>query len=1034
MNDPGNNGGPAFLDKLSQKAKAAYEKSSLFLKKGWKRTKEDFYPKAVVSSKKGYQTTKHYTAKGWASVKAFLQFLSAKTMVFLTAAWKQTKKLGKITGQGIRNLSKKTLAGLSAIGVALKTKWANLRQKMNERKAAKADVSTASEKEGESSTTSSSPFERFLFGANVTYNVVRNLVIFLFVFLIIGGAFAGGAGLGLFASLVSSEEPPTHEEMELAIGNLDQTSSMYYASGEIISDFRSDLKRTNIPLSDVSENVINGLIATEDEYFWEHEGMVPKAVLRAAIQQIAGSSVTSGGSTLTQQLVKQQLLSSEVTFERKANEILIALRLENHFTKEEILEAYLNVSPFGRNSLGQNIAGVQEAATGIFGVNASELNIPQAAFIAGLPQNPITYSPYTNAGEIKEDQSAGMDRKNEVLLRMFREGYITEEEYASAREYDLTQDFITRQDSEQNTNSFAYDAIEKQAVDIIMEMLYTADGYTREEINANQDLYTQYYERANDDMRLNGYKVYSTLDKSIHEDFEQIATEHGPNLGQTKPAPDVLDAETGEYVTPMEEDPETGEMVPKMVDIQVGSSLIDNATGQIIAFVGGTDYMDNMLNHALDVERQPGSTIKPLLVYAPAIDSGLITPASMVSDDRLFVPSGGTGVHEITNVGEVYSGENVPVRKALSESMNIPTTRIYNELLKHVSPAEYLPGLGLGPDVIHPNEYKNPSLALGGTGYAEQNEDGTYNWWFGPTNVEMTSAFSTLGNGGKHADPYLIDRIENRSGEVIYQHENSSTEVFSPQASYLTVDILREVMETTARGTEDQLNFSADFAGKTGTTDDREDVWFIGMTPNITLSSWMGYDVDKISLSNQNGQSPSTRNRGFWARLMNSVYENNPTLVGADKTFVQPEGIVTENVLAETGMKSGTVTVPDGAAEAAQQSAEQYAKFEEKENNTSLSNWVKPGTKIPISGETKQELFIEGKVPGATTYNFLIGSPAHIQNAFWKSKTNSDDSAKKETEKKTAEAKKSDEEKKKKEEAEKKKAAAEAKKKENADG
>lgn len=1025
MNDPGNNGGPAFLDKISQKAKTAYEKSVLFLKKSWKRTKEDFYPKAVASSKKSYQASRHYAAKGWSSTKSFLQFLSAKTMVFLTAAWKQTKKLGKITGRGMRNLSKKILIGFSTIGAALKTKWSNLHQKMQERKAEKAVASVNASEKGEENSTTTSPFEKFMFGVNITYNVVRNLVIILFVFLIIGGAFVGGTGLGLFASLVSSEEPPTHEEMELAIGNLEQTSSMYYASGEIISDFRSDLKRTNIPLSEVSENVLNGLIATEDEYFWEHEGVVPKAVLRAAIQQLAGSSVTSGGSTITQQLVKQQLLSSEVTFERKANEILIALRLENHFTKEEILEAYLNVSPFGRNSLGQNIAGVQEAATGIFGVDASDLNIPQSAFIAGLPQNPITYSPYTNAGVIKEDQTAGMNRKNEVLLRMFREGYITEEEYANAREYDLTQDFITRQDSEQDTNSFAYDAIEKQTVEIIMEMLFTADGYTREDIEADKDLSTQYRERANDDMRLNGYKVYSTLDKSIHESFEQIATEHGPKLGQTKQAPDVLDAETGEYVTPMEKDPETGEMVPKMVEIQVGSSLIDNATGRIIGFVGGTDYMDNMLNHALDVERQPGSTIKPLLVYAPAIDSGLITPASMVSDARLFVPDGATGVHEITNVGEVFSGKNVPVRQALSESMNIPTTRIYRELLKHVSPAEYLPGMGLGPNAIHPGEYKNLSLALGGTGHAEQNEDGTYNWWFGPTNIEMTSAFSTLGNGGKHADPYLIDRIEDRNGDVLYQHETNTTEVFSPQASYLTVDILREVMGTTAKGTEEQLNFSADIAGKTGTTDDREDVWFIGMTPNVTLSSWMGYDVDKISLSNENGQSPSARNRGFWARLMNSVYENNPTLVGADKTFVQPEGIVKENVLAETGMKSGTVTVPDGAAEAAQQSAEQYANFEEKENNTSLNSWVKPGTKIPISGETKEELFIEGKVPSATTYNFLIGSPAHIQNSFWKSKTNSDDSAKKEAEKKKAEAKKADEEKKKK---------AEAKKKENADG
>lgn len=1022
MKEPGNNGEPSILDKISKTAKTSYEKSVFFLKKSWQKAKDDFYPKAASATKKGYDTSKfytkksyqtgkrytikgyqtskhytkegyqaskHYSKKGWASFKTFLQHLSAKTAVFLSAAGKKLKQWGRSFSQSVQKIAKRAAVALAALGAALKVKWANLRQKWQDREAKKA-ASSAGNKSGEN-TTQASLFERVTFSLNVTYNVSKNLMLILFVFLVIGGAFVGGAGLGFFASLVSGEEPPTYEEMEVAIGNLEQTSTMYYAGGETISDFRSDLKRTNVPLSDISQHVIDGLIATEDEYFWEHEGVVPKAVLRAAIQQLIGASETSGGSTITQQLVKQQILSSEVTFERKANEILIALRLENYFSKEEILEAYLNVSPFGRNSLGQNIAGVQEAATGIFGVDASELTIPQAAFVAGLPQNPITYSPYTNAGEIKEDQSAGMDRKNEVLLRMFREGYITEDEYTSAREYDLTQDFITRQDSEQNTNSFAYDAIEKEALNIVMENLYTTDGYTKEEIDANQELYTQYQERANDDLRFNGYKVYSTLDKAIHQDFKQIASEHGPNLGQTKPAPPVYDAESESYVQPMEEDPETGEMVPQMVEIQVGSSLIDNATGRIIAFVGGTNYMENMLNHGLDVERQPGSTIKPLLVYAPGFEAGLITPASMVSDSRLFVPSGGSGSHEITNVGQVYSGENVPVRQALSESMNIPTTRIYMELLEQTSPAEYLPAMGLGPDVIHPDEYNNPSLALGGTGYSEQNEDGTYDWWFGPTVLEMTSAFSTLGNNGKHAEPFLIDRIETRNGEVLYQNESTATEVFSPEASYLTVDILREVMETTARGTEEQLNFSADIAGKTGTTDAREDVWFIGMTPNVTLSSWMGYDVDKISLSDENGQSPSTRNRGFWARLMNAVHENNPTLVGTDKTFVQPEGIVTENVLAETGMKSGTVTVPEGAPEAAQQSAEQFAQFEERRNSTSMSSWVKEGTEIPISGETKQEIFAKDKVPGETTYDFLIGGPAYVQNSFWKAKAQSEE-------------------------------------------
>ncbi|MER2040158.1 transglycosylase domain-containing protein [Desemzia incerta] len=843
-------------------------------------------------------------------------------------------------------------------------------------------------------------FSKFLFGFNVAYNVTKNLVIIFSLILLIGGAFAGGAGVGLFASLVSGQTPPSYEDMQVAIGNVEQTSTMYYANGETISDFRSDLKRTTISLDDISEYVINGVIATEDEYFWEHPGVVPKAVLRAVVQQLTGSVQTSGGSTLTQQLIKQQILSPEVTFERKVNEILIAFRVENYFSKEEILQAYLNVSPFGRNSLGQNIAGVQEAATGIFGVNAKDLTLPQAAFIAGLPQNPITYSPYTGSGQVKEDQTSGLSRKNEVLFRMFREGYITEEEYASARDYDLTQDFILRQENEQDTNSFAYDAVETEARLILMKLLYEADGLTKEDIDADSNLYTRYYERADDDLRLNGYKVYSTIDKTIHNALEQVASEYGPGMGRTKKAPAVYDPSTGEYIQPMEEDPETGESVPKMVEIQVGSSLIDNASGRIIAFVGGTNYSENMLNHGLYVERQPGSTIKPVLVYAPALEEGLITPASMVSDSRLFVPNWVNGRiegHEVTNVGNVYSDKNVSARESLVNSMNIPTSRIYLQMMENGStPGNFLPLMGIGADAVHPDEYKNAALALGGTGHQEVNEEGeVVGMIYGPTVLEMTSAYTMLANQGVHADPFMIERIENSDGEAIYQHESETTKVFTPETAYMTVDILRDVMEnSTVGGTTDQLNFSADIAGKTGTTNAQEDIWFIGMTPTITLSSWIGYDVDQISIDTENGVHPSKRNLNFWARLMNAVYEKNPTLVGTDKTFTRPEGIVEEEVLAETGMKPGEITVPSDAVEKAKESELQYADFEERKPNVSPSRWLPGGAKVSISGNMKKELFAKDKVPGTTVYDFLIGSPPHIQNSFWKSKAGSGDSAK----------------------------------------
>lgn len=817
---------------------------------------------------------------------------------------------------------------------------------------------------------SSSLWHSFIFGFNVTYNVIRNLILIIAIFLIIGGAFAAGTGAGLFASLVSGQEPPSYEEMKTAIGDVSQTSSMYYASGEMISDFRSDLKRTSIPLDQMSDYIVNGIIATEDEYFREHKGVVPKAIMRALVQQVMGSSVTSGGSTLTQQLVKQQILSSEVTFERKVNEILIAYRLENYFSKDEILQSYLNISPFGRNNHGNNIAGVHEAATGIFGVEASELSLPQAAFIAGLPQNPIVYSPYTNSGQIKEDVTAGLSRKNEVLFRMYREGYISEDEYKEAKAYDLTQDFLSREDTDAKNKSYLYDEVEKQAREIVMEQLYTADGKTAEDISKNKDLYDKYYEMADDDMRLNGYQVYSTIDKPIYDAFQQVAANYGYTLGRDKTV--TYKDKNGRTKVRYEEDPETGEKVAMKRPAETGVQLLDNTTGAIIAFVGGRDYESNMYNHAFTSHRQPGSTIKPLVVYAPAIEEGILTPASIIPDTRLFVKNGNE-YKEITNVGKRVSGTNVDARTALSKSMNIPTTRIFLAAQESGDPTKYLPLMGIGTDSIPESDYQNASLALGGTSN-------------GPTILEQTSAFTTFANGGVHTDPYLIEKIENGKGEVIYQHETKQTKVFSPETAYLTLDMMRDAMNSgTGKGTKDWLNFNADIYGKTGTTSSQRDIWFIGSTPNITLSSWTGYD-DNMSIDTEGGTSASIRNRRYWARLMNAIYETNPTVLGTDLTFKQPEGIKTETVLTETGMKPGEVTVPSGSVAAAQKYAEQRKKSQPGAPDTSAGTWLPDGTKITINGDTKQDIFSSHHLPGVTKYNFLIHGPADEQNLFWKNK------------------------------------------------
>ena len=266
--------------------------------------------------------------------------------------------------------------------------------------------------------------------ASTVFTVFRGLSVIFGIVLVLGGTFGAAAGVGYFVRLVEKTPQANKEKMLSAINNIHGVSTLKYSNGENISDISSDLIRVNVPSNAISENVKNALIATEDDTFKTNDGVVPKAVIRGIIGSIGGGS-SSGGSTLTQQLIKQQLLGDSVTFQRKASEIVYARALTTYLSKDEILTDYLNVSPFGRNNKGQNIAGVEAAAEGIFGKTAKDLTIPQAAFIAGLPQSPIVYSPYAANGALKTKANLlyGINRQKNVLFNMYRNGYITATDY-----------------------------------------------------------------------------------------------------------------------------------------------------------------------------------------------------------------------------------------------------------------------------------------------------------------------------------------------------------------------------------------------------------------------------------------------------------------------------------------------------------------------------------------------------------------------------------------------------------------------------
>ena len=699
----------------------------------------------------------------------------------------------------------------------------------------------------------------FAYYFDIFFSVAKGLFSMLVVLLLIGGALVGGGVIGYFASLVQDIPIPTHAEMETQVYDYDKKSTLYFADNSEITDLRSDLLRTPIPLDQISPLIINAIVATEDENFYDHEGIVPKALIRAGIQEVMNAPMVTGGSTITQQLIKQQILSAEVTHSRKAVEILYATHLENSFEKDEILEAYLNVSPFGRNNLGRNIAGIEEAAQGIFGVSASEVNLPQAAFLAGLPKSPISYSPYYQDGTIKEDLSEGLNRQADVLYSMYREGYLTEEVYQSARAYDVTADFLVPSEEDFNrvARSYVYDLIEEEARDLFMRRFMSEDGLSEERINeimlgdelltlntpadlaaayqANEAVKNSYYDTADSEMRNGGYDIYSTIDPVVHNAVERRVSEIQGSLGTTRTDPTTNNE---------------GETVNIEYPVQISGSLIENATGRVIAFIGGRDYEFSNHNRAFYARRQTGSTIKPLIVYGPALAENFITPATIIPDTQLLVPHMVTDTHEIFNVGRTTNDWG-DARRWLHVSQNIPNTKIYMAMQdENIDLQSYMRSMGFGPDAISDNEFVNASTSLGG-------HSG------GPTPTELAGAYAMIGNKGQFNDPYVIERIVDSNGEIIYQKEIDPVQVWDEDANYILYDMMRGVANTsngTAAVIPGLLNFNVDLASKTGTTDDSADVWYAGTTPKVTLTTWMGYDLSKFKLQFENGVGPHTRN------------------------------------------------------------------------------------------------------------------------------------------------------------------------------
>ena len=706
--------------------------------------------------------------------------------------------------------------------------------------------------------------------------------------------------------------------------NLPQISSLQDYQPSIVTTVYADdstpiaeyylERRIVIPLAQVPQTVINAFVAAEDSRFFEHEGIDFFGIVRALWKNIKAGGIVQGGSTITQQVTKSLLLTPERSFTRKLREAILAYRIEKHLSKEEILFLYLN-----QIYLGHGAYGVEAAAQNYFGKKVAELNLAECAMLAGLPQAPSRYSPYSHPQRAKE-------RQVYVLNRMVADGYISADQAAEALAYTLKiqerkdwnigqvpyfaehirryleekygQEVLYRQGLQVYTTVNV--AFQKAAQRAITEGLHALDkrqGYRGPLGHLAPEQIENFFQELKGSSQMNGLRqgaVVKGVVVNVSTKEKKVSVRLGEGLGilplkkmewARKPDPEVAhnavkvrdpaevlsvgdivlvrllepDNQTGGWLLALEQEPE----------VQAALLCMENATGHVKAMVGGLDFNNSQFNRAIQSRRQPGSSFKPI-TYAAALDKGY-TPATIIIDSPIIYSDEQMDWKwKPKNYKEKFYGPTL-FRTALIFSRNVVTIKILRDI-----GVDYLVDYARRFGITSPLT-RDLSLALGSSGVSL---------------LELTNAYSVFANQGELISPIFITKVLDRHGSVLEEYRPQRERVLDKDTAYVMTHLLQEVVKYGTGWRARALNRPT--AGKTGTTNNLQDAWYVGFTPSYVTGVWVGFDGDRTLGKYETGSRAASP---IWVAFTQEILEKEPTRV-----FAVPENVVFAKIDAKTGL------------------------------------------------------------------------------------------------------------------------------------